>query len=81
MSITVQCRRCGDELSEPGALLFSPPDRMDEVVKIHLCGSCYAATLAFIEYLCVFEESTFSKRVSKFIDAAVDAIPSFRMEK
>jgi len=37
------CDRCGKELEEFGALLFSPPDEDDKVIKYHLCKKCFNA--------------------------------------
>lgn len=43
--ISVHCARCGKELAQPGALVFSPPDpcerTMSVVFKEHLCRNCY----------------------------------------
>lgn len=39
------CRRCGNELMEYGALLFSPPDDGGFVSKGHLCVGCYRAVI------------------------------------
>ena len=40
--LDLKCDRCGAELNQPGALLFSPP-RGDGwlVEKYHLCVECY----------------------------------------
>jgi hypothetical protein len=45
--LNLKCDKCGRELSEPGALLFSPP-RGDGwlVEKYHLCYTCWLATAA-----------------------------------
>jgi hypothetical protein len=32
---------CKRELNEPGAVLISPPQGNDVVIKFHLCKSCY----------------------------------------
>ena len=40
MSIKVICR-CGKELNEPGAILWSPPDKEGKCVKTHICKECY----------------------------------------
>lgn len=41
----MRCSKCNDTLSEPGGLVFSPPDsaipRTDSVIKYHLCKSCW----------------------------------------
>lgn len=39
--IVVMCGRCGNELAEPGALLFSPPTRVGQTHKLHLCVDCW----------------------------------------
>jgi len=37
----ILCEKCGKELKECGALVFSPPqDR--EVLKFHICKRCYS---------------------------------------
>ena len=38
--IKVECRRCNQELHEPGGLIFSPPSEND-CSKWHLCRECY----------------------------------------
>ncbi len=40
MSLDIHCDRCGDPLTQPGALIFSPPQRRT-VEKYHLCVGCY----------------------------------------
>lgn len=56
MSLHIDCEGCGNELSAPGALLFSPPkhDSIDtyrnSVEKRHLCQRCYGAVARFIEH-------------------------------
>ena len=50
--IKVECDRCGDELDEPGALLFGPPVGcfgQEEVAKLHLCILCADVVLDEIE--------------------------------
>lgn len=39
----IVCEGCGDELTQPGALLFSPPSKLPHgiVWKVHLCCKCY----------------------------------------
>jgi len=39
--IKVRCDFCGEELNEPGALQFSPPDKNGNVQKIHVCIHCW----------------------------------------
>ncbi len=42
MPIRQKCEMwfCGDELDEPGALFFSPPDAAGKPQKYHLCKRC-----------------------------------------
>ena len=35
------CLGCGEELNEPGAILFSPPNMLGARVEFHLCLNCY----------------------------------------
>ncbi len=41
MAINPICDKCGKELTEFGAILFSPPDQKSTVKKFHICVSCY----------------------------------------
>ena len=41
MAINPVCDKCGNELIEFGALLFSPPDVSEKTRKWHLCKTCY----------------------------------------
>lgn len=41
MSIKPVCDKCKKELEEFGAVLFSPPDKENNVKKFHLCKECY----------------------------------------
>lgn len=41
MAIKPKCDKCGDELVDFGAILFSPPDEESTVKKFHICKSCY----------------------------------------
>jgi hypothetical protein len=41
MSISPTCDKCKNELTEFGAILFSPPDEKSNVKKWHICKSCY----------------------------------------
>lgn len=43
MSIKPKCDRCKKELKEFGGILFSPPDKKNMVMKLHLCKKCYTA--------------------------------------
>ena len=39
--IKPNCDLCGKELTDFGALLFSPPNEKNEVKKFHICKLCY----------------------------------------
>ena len=39
--ISVQCNRCEAELTQPGALAFSPPKKSGDTHKYHLCLQCW----------------------------------------
>jgi len=41
MAISPTCNNCGEELTEFGAVLLSPPNSKSEVKKFHLCVNCY----------------------------------------
>jgi hypothetical protein len=41
MSIAPKCDKCGEELTEFGGTLLSPPDENGLVRKFHLCKDCY----------------------------------------
>jgi len=41
MAINPVCDKCGNELTEFGAVLLSPPNEKGEVMKLHLCKTCY----------------------------------------
>jgi uncharacterized protein with PIN domain len=41
MSIKPKCDKCGEELTEFGAILLSPPNENSEVKKFHICVECY----------------------------------------
>ncbi len=42
MSLNIKCDKCGKELDEPGALVFSPPSNNKDVMKYHICKTCWA---------------------------------------
>jgi hypothetical protein len=47
--LNLKCDKCGRELSQPGALLFSPPTGEGWLVeKYHLCQDCWLATIALV---------------------------------
>lgn len=39
--IKIDCYVCHQTLTEPGALLFSPPDENGVCVKHHFCVKCW----------------------------------------
>lgn len=41
MVIAPKCDKCGNELVDYGALLFSPPDSSSTTKKFHICKKCY----------------------------------------
>lgn len=48
--LKIDCDTCGEELKQPGALLFTPPegDPRCECIKLHLCVKCFDKTLKFL---------------------------------
>lgn len=44
--LKVECDMCDDELTEPGALMFAPPNEMGVCRKLHLCRKCWSAMMA-----------------------------------
>jgi hypothetical protein len=47
--IAVRCNRCLNDMYDPGALFFTPPDSYDMVRKLHICRFCLPVVLRFIE--------------------------------
>jgi hypothetical protein len=45
MAIFPNCNKCSRELLEFGAILLSPPDIHNRVIKFHLCKNCYSELL------------------------------------
>jgi len=41
MAIKPICDKCKKELTEFGAILFSPPNKKNSVTKYHLCKKCF----------------------------------------
>lgn len=39
--LRINCSACHQTLTEPGGLLFGPPDEEDQSHKQHLCQRCY----------------------------------------
>lgn len=46
--IAPKCEMCGQELQEFGAILLSPPNRDNMVVKEHICVKCYKILYRFL---------------------------------
>lgn len=44
----IDCMICEEALTEPGALLFSPPDVWSACRKLHLCNDCYENVISAI---------------------------------
>lgn len=42
MAISPRCDVCKTEMTDFGALLFSPPEADGTVQKYHVCKACYA---------------------------------------
>ena len=41
--LNLKCDKCGQDLAQPGALLFSPPKHDQWIVeKYHLCVDCWS---------------------------------------
>lgn len=49
--LDLRCSICDEELTEPAALLFSPPMEHDPTLtrKEHLCQRCYAEIVEFLQ--------------------------------
>ncbi len=48
--LKLECDKCHQELSRPGALIFSPPtDDAWLVEKYHICTDCWAAVMALLK--------------------------------
>ena len=48
--LDVSCDYCGKPLTEPGALMFSPPDpRTRQCMKIHVCAPCWYSVEGWAE--------------------------------
>ena len=43
--MVVRCNWCLAILTEPGALVFTPPDEVGRCNKIHVCVGCYARVI------------------------------------
>ncbi|MEX2172374.1 MAG: hypothetical protein WD851_23845 [Pirellulales bacterium] len=48
--LQLKCDKCGRELHEPGALVFSPPTGESWIVeKYHVCAECWPTVLAMLQ--------------------------------
>lgn len=47
--INPKCEKCGKELQEFGAILLSPPNISNMVVKYHICRDCYEKILKLLK--------------------------------
>lgn len=39
--LEIKCKKCKKQLTEQGALIFTPPETLDKVYRFHLCIWCY----------------------------------------
>jgi len=46
MAIQPVCDKCKKELTDFGAVLFSPPDEENNAKKFHICKECYQKLIA-----------------------------------
>lgn len=46
--LRVECGCCGKVLTEPGGLLFGPPEEDDRTKKTHLCAWCFGVVDDFV---------------------------------
>ena len=49
MAINPTCDKCGIELSEFGAILLGPPNKLNLAKKLHLCVGCYKKILKLLK--------------------------------
>lgn len=48
MAIQPTCDYCDEELTEPGALMFAPPNEFAMSRKWHLCVACWRKLLEML---------------------------------
>ena len=48
MALKVGCIMCGNELQEPGAILFASPTEIGLCAKYHICIKCQKSVIIFI---------------------------------
>lgn len=46
--LEIDCYMCGERITEPGALVFSPPDGM-ETTKYHICKDCWPSVMYMMD--------------------------------
>lgn len=49
MALHINCYLCSEELDEPGALIFDPPDNNGDVHKEHICSNCWSYLLTWLQ--------------------------------
>jgi hypothetical protein len=49
MAIRIYCNLCRQELEELSALCFSPPTKGGNVIKFHICSSCWKRVLMLFD--------------------------------
>ena len=47
--LIIKCSICKTKITDPGALLFTPPDYEDMCKKTHLCLKCYSHVFDFLD--------------------------------
>jgi hypothetical protein len=51
MAIKPICDKCGNELTEFGGILLSPPNSSNNVKKLHICVTCYKQIIADFNHI------------------------------
>ena len=46
--IKVNCKKCGEEIIDNGAILWSEQDKDEKCKKTHLCKECYGDVIKYI---------------------------------
>jgi ribosomal protein L40E len=46
--LKIKCKKCKQQLTEQGALIFSPPETHERVYKFHICMQCYFKLMDWI---------------------------------
>lgn len=58
LMIDPKCDRCGESMTEFGALYFSPPDKDGRVTKKHICVGCQPLFESLFTHTRVAERQT-----------------------